>query len=70
MKMLYLQRYPRNLNLIKNMEDTVVFLNRKVLISMSFSIALHKQDMRIAQFTFAEKPQMKINNFKLRLQSL
>ena len=63
MKMLYL-RYPRNLNLIKNMEDTVVFLNRKVLISMSFSIALHKQDMRIAQDPFTEKLQMKIYSLK------
>ena len=41
-----LQLYHRNLNLIKNVEDTVVFLTRKVFISVSFAIALYKQEMR------------------------
>ena len=33
-----LQRYPWNLDLIKNVEDNVVFLTRKVFISVNFSI--------------------------------
>ena len=34
-----LQRYPRNFNLIKNVEETVVFLTQKVFNSDNFSIA-------------------------------
>ena len=41
-----LQQYPWNLNLIKNVEDTIVFLTRKVFTSESFSIAFYKQEMR------------------------
>ena len=33
-----LQRYPWNLDLIKNVEDNVIFLTRKVFISVNFSI--------------------------------
>ena len=36
----------RNHNLIKNVEDTVFFLTGKVFISVSFSIASYKQEMR------------------------
>ncbi len=48
MAMSGLQRYPWNLNLIKNVEDTVVFLTRKEFISvrMTFSLLFHKQGMR------------------------
>ena len=38
-----LQWYPRNLNLIINVEDIVVFLNRKVVISPSFSFAYYSR---------------------------
>ena len=38
-----LQWYPRTIHLIKNVEDTLLFLTRKVLISVSFSIAFYKQ---------------------------
>ena len=41
-----LQQYPWNLNLIKNVEDTIVFLIRKVFIYESFSMAFYKQEMR------------------------
>ena len=43
--MLDFQRYIWNLNLTKIVEDNVVFLTRKVLISVSFSIAYYKQEM-------------------------
>ena len=36
---------PENLNLIKNVEDTVVFLTLNVFISASFSIASYKLEM-------------------------
>ena len=36
----------------KNVEETVVFLTRKVIISVSFSIASYKRGMR-KQVTFA-----------------
>ena len=39
-----LQRY--RLNLIKNVEDVVVFLSRKVFISLSFSVASLSQRTR------------------------
>ena len=55
------QWYPLNLNLIKNIEDTVVFPTRNVFISASFSIASLTQEMQV---TYAEKPQMKINSLK------
>ena len=42
---LNLQRYPWNINLIKNVEDTVVFLTKKVLLCVSFSISSYKQEM-------------------------
>ena len=38
--------YPRNLNPIKNMEDTVVFLAGKMFISLNFSTVSYKQEMR------------------------
>ena len=41
-----LKAYPGNVNLIKNVEDTVVFLNRKLFIFLSFSIASYKNEMR------------------------
>ena len=53
-----LQRYPWNLNQIKTVEDTVVVLTWKVLISVSFSIASCKKN---AQVIFAENPEMKIS---------
>ena len=31
---------------IKNVKDNVVFLTRKVFISMNFSIVYHKQELR------------------------
>ena len=46
MEMPDLQRYPWNLTLIKNVEDTIVFLTWKVFISVSFSSAFCKQEMR------------------------
>ena len=55
---------PLNINLIKNVEEIVVFLTRKIFISASSSVASYKQGMRNAQVTFAEKPQMKINSFE------
>ena len=58
-----LQRYPWNLYLIKNVKDTVVILFQKVFISVSFSIALCKQEMR--KSLSPKKPQMKINKKKL-----
>ena len=44
-----LQRYHRNLNLIKSVEDNAVFLTRKVFNSNNFSSLSYKQE------TFAEK---------------
>ena len=41
-----LQQYPGNLNLIKDVEDTVVFLTPKMFISVNFYIACYKQEMR------------------------
>ena len=52
-----LQRYPCHPNLVQNVEDIVVFLTRKVFISVNFSIDFSKQEMRYA--TFAEKPQIR-----------
>ena len=46
MSMPDLQRFPWNLTQIKNVEDNVVFLTRKVFISSSFSDASYKQGMR------------------------
>ena len=43
MAMLDLQRYPWNLNLIKNVEDVFVFMTRKMFISVSFCIASDKK---------------------------
>ena len=45
MEMPDLQRYNLNLNLIKNVEDTVVFMSLKV----SFSIVSYKQEMRMRE---------------------
>ena len=45
MAMSDLQRYPWNLNLIKNMKDNGVFLTRKVFIYVMFSIASHNREM-------------------------
>ncbi len=59
MAMSDLQRYPWNPNLIKIVEGNVVFLNRKLFISWSFSIDYYKQD----QVSFAEKPLSKISVF-------
>ena len=39
MTMSDLQRFPGNLFLIKNVEETVVFLTRNVFISVSFSFS-------------------------------
>ena len=39
-----LQRYPCNYYLIKNVKDIVDFLTEKVFISVSFSIALYKEE--------------------------
>ena len=44
MTMSDLQRYPGNL--VKNVEDIVVFLIQKVFMSVSFYIASLKQEMR------------------------
>ena len=52
-----LQRYPYHPNLVQNVEDIVVFLTRKVFISVNFSIDFSKQEMRYA--TLAEKPQIR-----------
>ncbi len=52
-------RFPWNLNLIKNVEDAVVFLPLKVFISKSFSIVSYQQEMHKAK-----KLQTKINSFK------
>ena len=41
-----LQRYPRNLNRIRSVDEIVVFLTRKVFIFVSFSIAYSKHEMR------------------------
>ena len=63
-----LQTYLWNLNPIKNMEDTVVFLTCKKFISVNFSIPSYEQD---TQVSFPEKPQSKINSFKkLKLEYL
>ena len=43
------------------MEDTVVFLTQKVSISENFFIISYKQEM-VAQVSFAENQQMKINS--------
>ena len=40
-----LQWYPRNHNLIKNVEDIVVFLTRKVFNSDNLAIASCKKEM-------------------------
>ena len=39
-----LQRYPLNLNLIKNVEETVIFLTRKMFVSVSFSLLLKNKE--------------------------
>ena len=44
--MLDLQRYPENVDLIKNVEDTVVFLARKVFIFLTFSINASYRDCK------------------------
>ena len=46
-----LQRYPCNLNVNKNMEETVVCQTQKVFISLCLSV-----DKECVQITFAEKP--------------
>ena len=40
------QWYPWNLNLIKNLEDNIVFFTQKVFNSENFSISSYKQEMR------------------------
>ena len=46
----------------KKLEDIVVFPAQKVFNS-DFSNTSYKQEMRIAQIPFSEKPQMKIKKF-------
>ena len=41
----YSQWYPGNLNLIKTVEDTVVFMTQEVFMSVGFSLASYKQEM-------------------------
>ena len=53
-----------NLNLIKNVEETVVFLTWKVFISLRFSIASFNKKCAIY---FAKKPQMKINSLRKQI---
>ena len=45
-----LQWYPRNLNLIKNVEDNVVSATQ-VFISVNFSLVPFKQEMRKSLLT-------------------
>ena len=49
--MLYLQLYPWNINLIKNVEENVVFRNPK--------LKLYRFVVSYKQVIFAENPQMK-----------
>ena len=44
---------------VKKLEDIVVFRAQKVFNSV-FSNTSYRQEMRIAQITFSEKPQIKI----------
>ena len=53
-----------NHNLIKTMEEIVVFPAQKVFISVSFFFV----STRNAQVTLADKPKMKIINIKKRKQ--
>ena len=55
-----LQWYPQIIYLIKNVEIIVVNPTRNVLNSANLFIASFKA--RNTQFTFAEKPQININN--------
>ena len=49
-----LQQYPWNLNLVKNVEDTIGFL-LKVFISVSVFIAFLKQKVQLSQKQRARK---------------
>ena len=59
--MFNLQQYFFYLFSDKSLEDYVVFLARKVFISVHFSVDSYKQEMRSS---LAEKPQMKITSFR------
>ena len=57
------ERYPGNLNLIKNVEDIVVFLDsNSVSFLVSLTIASYKHKIR--KPLFAEKPQKKKKQLK------
>ena len=60
MTMSDLQQYPWNHNLIKNVEDIVVFLTGKVFISVSFFIASYMQEIR----HLSKEPGNEIEQFK------
>ena len=55
-----LKRYPWNFNLIKNVEDVVVFLTYKVFIT--FPLINKKYPIVIF---FSEKPQIQLNSLKI-----
>ena len=60
MTMLDLQRYPQNLNLMKNVDDNFVFLTFKVFISLIlFNNFKHEMRKSILQ----SSPGKKINSF-------
>ncbi len=50
-----LQRYPLNLNMIKNVEAPIIFPTQKLFYSNNFSIISQK---------YTEKPKMNITNLK------
>ena len=54
-----LQRYTYKFNLIKEVEDNVVFLTRTVLISMNFSIVPYEQTCHYCRETTNENKQFK-----------
>ena len=64
-----LQWYPRTIRLIKNVEDTLVFLTRKVFISVSFSIASYKQYASLSRRETTNETKTLISNFNLIGQS-
>ena len=50
-----LQRYPRNINLIKTVEDIVGFLTRNVFITVNFSIVSYRQKVSCSETTNENK---------------
>ena len=54
-----LQKYSRTFNLIKNVEESVVFLTRSVYFCEFLHCFLQTRNTK---FTFAEEPQMKIKS--------